>query len=281
MKSAILESCGMKKTILISTQKTLSLRWFLCSISGIVICIIIGWLPQSYCEEASSSPPNKQPRLISSGMVVTPDNALRGAEGELLLFIGDPPRSLTPFMLRSTAKGTVACSTREKNCRYNLQFSQSIIDKATAAIKIGVLDITAINPSSAKTNAAVWASWRFDPEIVHKSHGFALDSKDHPQESAIRYETVWNPASTWCFIDRGFIRNEKFVYYISKSLGWEKQTWVRRISRPYNDLNANSMVGISYFKRVLEPKAQAAIQLLVPYKPLPENQEKRLERFSK
>ncbi len=269
----------MKKTILIFTKKFLSLRWFVCSISGIVICIIIGLVPRPYSQETPSTPTPPQPRLISSGMVVTPDTALRGAEGELLIFIGDPPRSLTPFMLRSAAKGTIACSTRETNCRYDFQFSQTIIDKATDELKVGVLDITAINPSSAKTDAAVWASWRFDSDIIHKSYGFALDAKDHPEETAIRYEAVWNPASTWCFTDRGFVCNEKFLYYISKSLGWDKQTWVRRILKPYKDLNSNSIVGVSYFKISLDPKAQAAIQLLVPYKPLPVTQEKRFAVF--
>lgn len=231
------------------------------------------WAGESPSQAISSNPL----RRIAPDMVLAPETTLRGVAGELCIYLDDPPQALSPSSWRIPAAGVVACSTELKKCRYQFRFHQSPSGETPESGKIGVVDVLVSNTGAAKSTAIVWVAWRYAYSLSANAQGVLLGTESESVlEEYTEEENIWNPSSTWFFSNGGFVGNEGILYQVTQAEGWQRETRVRRSSLPYRDLTGQSVLGFTKFRRELEPKTQASIRIVVPYRPLPLSQQESL-----
>ncbi len=263
--------------------KMRSLGWLLQAFPGIVFYTAImagtavGTAPVLAGESLSQDVSSYPLRRVAPDMVLAPETTLRGAAGELCIFLDDPPQALTPDAWHIPAAGVVACSTEAKKCRFQFRFHQSKTGGTPESGKIGIVDVLVSNTGAAKSTALLWVAWRYGYSLSAHARGVLLGTEtESVSEEYTAEDNIWNPASTWYFSNGGFVGNSGILYQVTRAEGWQRETWVRRPSRPYRDLTEQSVLGYTQFRRELEPKTQATIRIAVPYRPLPLSQRESL-----
>lgn len=209
-------------------------------------------------------------RKVPSSVLLTADGTMRVAEGELVLFCGDPPVKISPFMLHVPAAGTIAFSTTEAGCRYYFSTAQKKVGSATTVSKVGILSVTLTNLASPKTMPAFWVAWRpnrLEPIASSHSFGFTLEQNPFPSSPWIPDPFNWDHQATWYFHDHTFIQDGKVIYEVKIDESWESDSWVRRITLPYNDLKKGQLIGFSRFQTELAKGESSFLQVKVPFQP--------------
>jgi len=210
--------------------------------------------------------------LLPGRMLLTPDSCLRGAEGELMPWVGNPPSRITPPAWQSSSAGIIEFATLQDGCRYHLSISQTQINAGTETLAVGILDVTAVNLTPTDLTSTVWISWR-QASLQWPSlggwRGFLVNPNPAFHPSSLSSENPWNPAWTWYFRDQAFVRNQEIVYWVPLFLGWDMETTVRLSELPYRDVMPETPVGFSRFTSKLRPNARLTLRVWVPYKPIP------------
>ncbi|MEW6234927.1 MAG: hypothetical protein AB1656_06030 [Candidatus Omnitrophota bacterium] len=209
---------------------------------------------------------------LPTGPVLTPHSALRAAQGELLVFIEDPPRRVVPIVWQSEAAGEISFATAEGGCHYFFTVSQRQISAATDFAKAGILAVTASNPAANNAQAVVWTAWRPSPadrDESREAFGFSLDTDRNAQIQGLPNPFSWNPQAVWYFQQDAFMNNGETIYRIQCAPPWKRETWARRPTLPYNDLVPGNIIGYARFNVSLKSGVSSAFQICVPFQPLP------------
>jgi len=228
----------------------------------------------SYAAENRTAAPR-----VPFGAVLTPHSALREAQGELLVFIEDPPRRAVPFVWQSGAAGEISFATSEGGCHYFFTVSQCRIGSATDAAKVGILAVTASNPSGGNAQAIVWTAWRPAPAERDESleaFGFSLETDRNAKIQRIPDPFSWNPQAVWYFQQDAFMNNGEAIYRMQCASPWKWETWARRPTLPYSDLVPGEAIGYARFNAALKPGATAAFHICAPFQPLALQEWRRL-----
>lgn len=208
--------------------------------------------------------------LPITDFLLTPQSTLRAAEGELLTFIGTQPVPFTPLVWTISAPGVVEYSKDLEGCRYQVRVSQKSIGQATDTQPIGLLEVTAKNPSSAEITASFWTAWRHTPlgdADPEQTQGISLQISPATATEPVPPRTRWDPAWVWYFDHLAFKRQDRTLYYVVKPEVWGDEKWVRRPDTLYSPFTPESILGYRRFSVVLPPKGEASLQVYIPFRP--------------
>ncbi|MBN2328023.1 MAG: hypothetical protein JXR73_12790 [Candidatus Omnitrophica bacterium] len=214
---------------------------------------------RAFCQESAENT-----HYASPNMVVASNGALRGAEGELHIYLGEAMQTLTPFAWHSPAAGVIECSTEVKKCRYEFSFHQIVHKDGSSPMKAGVLDATAVHAGEGERPTVLWMGWRNDYSFTQRPVGFSL-GREKTEEAPLVVDIKWNPACLLYFQEGDFICDNRIVYLTANHKDWMRETWVRQVGIPYRDLTRQSVIGITRFERVLKPNESAGLRVIVPY----------------
>ncbi|MFB3787886.1 MAG: hypothetical protein ACE15F_16120 [bacterium] len=221
-------------------------------------------LPFAWTANAAENPK-------SADLLLTPEAALRCADGEMRIQLGETPVPVTLPTWQALAGGVIAAVTRDKACEYEFRFHQ-LAGTENPAAKVGVIEVTAANLSTAKAQTHLWVSWKTAAAGESSSSGFrgVLLAPAPPAFGAVLSATpAWNPAATWYFLDSLFLRGDAIVYHVDAGPGWDRIALVRVPELPYRDLTPETLFGHTRLTRELKPEERAAIRVFVPYHPWP------------
>ena len=207
---------------------------------------------------------------IFSNILVTPNFTLRAKEGELISMAGDPPAPIIPKLWNVFTPGSAEFSCDYKNCIYQMQISQKVINEPTAPLKVGIFKLTAVNNNPAETEAIFWTAWKFYPNKdsnPEKTQGMSL-STNRAEAAILPGEPApWNPRWVWYFENKSFFRDKEILYMVGLNEGWKEEMWVRLPETPYKDFVPESTAGFRQFKKTLPAKTSAKLVIIVPYQP--------------
>ncbi len=220
-----------------------------------------------FSSAAEEKPENRAP----AGLVVSPNSCLKALEGELILFINDPPRPVQPILWHSLDAGTIEFVTEENGCSYHFALTSKAINNTTQFSKVGILSVTAENQSNSDIQAVIWTAWKNISYVQHDKNKFqgVILGKPFTAQPSVLFEDPWNPAWTWYFKNQMLVHNQSIVYYAKNPEGWKTETWIRRVRIPYKKLTRNEPVGYKRFASTLEQGGKTGFRILVPFKPFP------------
>jgi len=231
----------------------------------LLACLIWTW-------SATAAETNKPGDLL-----LTPEAALRSADGELRIQLGEPPVPVTLTAWQALAGGVIAAGTRDKACEYEFRFYQ--LAGNDNAAKVGVIEVTAANHTAAKVQAHLRVSWKTAAgESAPPGFRGVLLAPALPASGAVLSVTpAWNPAAAWYFQESRFIRGDAIMYQVDADPGWDRVSLVRVSELPYRDLTPDTLFGHTRLVRELKPDEKASIRVFVPYRPWPLEQRPAFE----
>lgn len=228
------------------------------------LTLLLACLPFAWTANAAENPKPVD-------LLLTPEAALRSADGEMRIQLGETPVPVTLPAWQALAGGVIAAVTRDKACEYEFRFYQ-LAGTENPIAKVGVIEVTAANLSTAKAQTHLWVSWKTAAASESSSSGFrgVLLAPAPPASSAVLSATpAWNPAATWYFLDSLFLRGGAIVYHVDAGPDWDRISLVRWEELPYRDLTPETLFGHTRLTRELKPAERASLRLFVPYHPWP------------
>jgi hypothetical protein len=238
-----------------------------CRICCIILCTSTLFLPAARSPWAADASPSQ----IPNGMLLTPASTLQAAEGELRVLVGQQESPLTPDLWQSLTAGEVQFATVERGVQYQFHARQILpaIPSLATEVRVGVLSVTAANPTQKPQTAAVLIHWRQEIGTGPASPpGFLLSTDPSQLLRRLPYERTWNPAWSWFFYRNALLRDRVILYYAPPAPGWEQRNRLREHRLPYRELLPSSVIGGSQFTAQIEPGQQAGLNVYVPFLPV-------------
>ncbi|RJP18211.1 MAG: hypothetical protein C4527_29345 [Candidatus Omnitrophota bacterium] len=234
-----------------------------------VLSLLAISLIQSPSQTAAAEKPD---RKIIDGVILTPHSTVRGAEGELNVHIGDPPRTIRPLVWENPEAGIIQFATTENNCSFQFRVSQVEIRDLSATSKAGILSVTAMNTGNAEAAAVIWTAWTNTADGMESPKAFHGVRLETPVNSALRmipYQSQWNVANALYFKNRAFFRDRSMLYFSSAPSDWDTETWARRVSIPYHEFTPSESIGFQRNSITLARGKTAWLRVYVPFDPVP------------
>lgn len=206
---------------------------------------------------------DKPIRSIPNGTVLTASGTIQAAQGELHLFVGDRA-DIAPALFRPGKQGGMDFSMPFGDYEYQFHAADVVIKSTSASLRACIIDATAIAKPKAESEAVIWCAWRHQSPTTGKgmmlSEGASLNDTF---EAPLPWQDNW----TWFFKNGAYHRQNRAVYFIDRTDGWSRTTWVRPPQKPYQPLLPDSLTGYARLSRKLLPNQSASLRIYVPFTP--------------
>jgi hypothetical protein len=218
----------------------------------------------------------------ADSMVFTLDSALRGSEGELLTFTGDPPQPCIPPVWQPINPSELSYNIDTQGCHFKFHIHQAVIGEATGARLVGFLTLTVTNHSPAEQTPLFWTAWRHVETVDDpgQTSGILLRSANGTTAQS-KAPSPWNSQWAWHFKERSFLHNQNIVYVVTQDNAWQQERWVRLEQIPYKDIQSHSVLGFRKFSATIAPKQTIQLEIAVPHTPAQIDDDAFLEALTK
>ena len=210
-------------------------------------------------------------RPLAEQVILTSESSLRGAEGDLLLYLDETLQPVAPWFWRPLSSDVVEFATQDQACRYDWRIAAQNIGTASQPVAGAIAACTVTNISRREVQPLLWCAWRHTPPEpeFHQTQGILLSAAPSAKILPTEAPDPWNEKWTWYFQDSALIRQDKKVYWIRRSEEWSLDHWIRRPLYPYTRLERTTPLGFTSFTTKLRPNQTASFEIVMPYLPLP------------
>lgn len=252
----------MQKTIHHQAEDWMNLQASAC------LLLITGFLWFLAPNPAMGQQPSQPMVSIIGFPSFTPENTIRCAEGELVLFWGENPVPIQPEVWQSPKPGQVIFTVQDQQTQlhFDIDFAYSLSAFQAAA---GVtVNCTASRISSQPSNPVVWCAWRHQPVKEKAAFGVVLSGSVQSKIEKQSHPDPWLSTLTWHFHHNAYCRENFVLYWLSQTEGWDVSHYVRLPQPPYTSFEPSSLSGWTKLSAAIKANQTSSMQIVIPYLPI-------------